>query len=583
MSQPRHLHHPSPPPASAVERQAAEVAVALAKLRCLGTAVQEIGAALRLAPSHLARAEARDSLQAVATLPVAQLRSPAFAHLDEWFALFGDDLTLSFSLRGLDADASPVAAHLSGAVAELQPRALFDTFAHEAAGVAATQGDDVAVEARVALGKTRARAAAATLLACRPEHLDPGQPRSPIQLLVYYQAAALNASLSLRTLLDWEDLGIFTADGRTTLVVCDAAGYLAGLALEVVGASAPGPPDWLSVSRVVWRQFLHRAEASRQMRAAEGAWPGAPRALTPERLRLVAYALGLESTAECVSRAQSQLAAAYLATAVEREGDATLWLRFSGPRPASCRLDITSGSDQRASQSRGLLARLAAWAFRDCSSAKLLIARECLARELPAGGTVTLADLESAAGPALEAAKANLVLYVRSNIEQYFAVRQRAQDAVAAYAETVRKGVGDLASDAVDNIYRTVGVLAAALLAGLLQPSASLGALRLACGLYAIYVAFVLGVVLRSRFDRLRLERAALADRLAAMPELTSTERDRLCAPARAAEHHFHHYFWLASGLYAALGILALVLFVLLWTPLAPSLVLPHVDSAIHR
>ena len=40
-----------------------------------------------------------------------------------------------------------------------------------------------------------------------------------------------------------------------------------------------------------------------------------------------------------------------------------------------------------------------------------------------------------AAGQALEAAKANLTLYVRRNIEQYFHLRETAQEAIAAGAQ----------------------------------------------------------------------------------------------------------------------------------------------------
>ncbi len=148
---------------------------------------------------------------------------------------------------------------------------------------------------------------------------------------------------------------------------------------------------------------------------------------------------------------------------------------------------------------------------------------------------------------------------------------------MAAYGETVRKAVGDLTGDVVDNLYRTIGVLAGALVAGLVQPAASLAVLRLASALYAVYIGFVLGVLLRARHDRFHLEQAALSERLGVMSELTEAERVRLSAPARSAEAHFRHYFAVAVGIYGALGLVSLLLFILLWTPLAPSLTLPHV------
>jgi hypothetical protein len=303
--------------------------------------------------------------------------------------------------------------------------------------------------------------------------------------------------------------------------------------------------------------------------------PGAAVLLPPEHLRVAVRAPGLEEAAARLAGLRARLAAAYLAGTVAGSWQAGFTLRFAGPRPATCALttDEAPGDDAGGSA----LARLAAWAYRDASSEKLLIVRECLARELPAGGTITLTALGDAAGPALEAAKANLVLYVRRNIERYFTARQAAQDAVAAYAETVRKAVGDLTGDVVDNLYRTVGVLAGVLVAGLLQPALSLGVMRAAALLYALYVAFVLGIAVRARRDRYRLERRALAARLAALSELTEAERARLGVPASEADAYFHTYFRLAVGVYVVLGLLALVFFVLLWTPLAPSFSLPHV------
>ncbi len=46
--------------------------------------------------------------------------------------------------------------------------------------------------------------------------------------------------------------------------------------------------------------------------------------------------------------------------------------------------------------------------------------------------------------------------------------------------------------------------------------------------------------------------------------------------PSRAADAHFRHYFALSLGIYAALGVISLLLFALLWTPLAPALSLPR-------
>ncbi|HEX6820300.1 MAG TPA: hypothetical protein VF120_18125 [Ktedonobacterales bacterium] len=585
---------------------------ALGQLRRLGQTVARIGAACGLSAEQLARFEAREVLECRTRLSVEHVCGPAFAPLGEWFALLGDDLTLSLVLAGYDPDADPGAPFPEAQLeADTSPVATFTSFCERARQVAATQGDDIVVELRLRVGKRRAHAAMNHVLASRGEYLGAPEAMRSTGVAVYYSAAAIYTALSLRALLALEAQSIVQADGRLVIGVCDASGYLAGLALEVIGAGLPHPPDWLTVSRAAWRAFLAREAAVRRLRDEEGSWPDPPRALTPEYLRLTSRQPGLERISVRVEHTRAELAAAYLASAVSGDRTSGLILRFAGPRPSSVTLpsddsaDATSsvaedtlgpGSVARArvpsrrlwdarepsdiangtSDDPRTLARLAAWAYRDASSEKLAIARECLARELPAGETVSLATLERAALPALESAKANFLLYVRRNIEQYFRVRQSAQDAVAAYAATVRTSVGDLTGEVVGNLYRTVGVLAAALLAGLLQPSVSLSVLRLATGLYALYMAFLLAVMLRATRDRFRLEREALATRLAAMPELSASERGRLSLPARAADAYFRHYFALTLGIYAALGIISLLLFALLWTPLAPALSLPH-------
>jgi hypothetical protein len=203
-----------------------------------------------------------------------------------------------------------------------------------------------------------------------------------------------------------------------------------------------------------------------------------------------------------------------------------------------------------------------------------MIARECLARELKSGAMVSLAEVAQAARPALEAAKANLTLYVRRNIEQYFQLREAAQEAVATYSDGVRRAVSDLTGNIIDDAYRIVGVLAAAVIAGVVQPDLTLFALRVATALFSLYIAFVLEVVLRARWERFALEKQALRARLDAMPELTEGERQQIQQPSVESDDYFARYYRWSLWIYVALGVLAALAFVLLWTPLASAL--PH-------
>jgi hypothetical protein len=486
-----------------------------------------------------------------------------------WFRLFQDDLDLDLRLDGLDPDAEPVNVSLR---ADGQAETRLRKFLRRAKAVAATQGDDVVVDARLTARKTHAQAAARELLATRPEYAGTAEALAHTQVAVYYQAAAWNATIALRSIAAWEREGWFQSGGRVLVVVCDASGYLAGIALDVIGAQAEGEPDWLVFSRAAWREFQAREQRIRQLRAEESNWMDAPGAITFDTLRAQERRPGLDETAQRTTALREALAAAYLASAVAIEPDGGLNLRFAGARPATCALEMGPVAGEIAHGEE--LARLAGWAFHSGASEALIIARECLARELKPGVAHSLADVAQAAGPAQEAAKANLTLYVRRNIDQYFRLRETAQEAVAAYSDSVRKAVSDLTGTIVDDAYRIVGVLAAAVIAGIVQPDLTLFALRVATALFVLYIAFVLGVVLRARWERFTLEKQALRERLDGMPELTESERMQIQQPSVESDAYFARYYRWSFWIYLTLGVLAALAFLLLWTPLASAL--PH-------
>jgi hypothetical protein len=486
-----------------------------------------------------------------------------------WFRVLRDDLEVDLRLDGLDPDAEGVTANLR---ADGQLEARLREFLRRAQVVTATQGDDVVVDVRLTARKTHALVAARELLATRPEYAGTAEALDHTHLAVYYQAAAWNATIALASIPGWEREEWFGSGGRALVALCDASGYLAGLALDVIGAQMQAAPDWLAFSRAAWRAFQARQERTRRLREEESSWPTAPTAITFDTLRMQERAPGLSETARRLARLREALAAAYLSSAALAEPDGRLTLRFAGARPATCALE-TGPAGTEINPEDGL-ARLAGWAFHSGASEALIIARECLARELKPGASLQLAEVAQAAGSALAAAKANLTLYVRRNIEQYFRLREAAQEAVASYSDGVRKAVGDLTGTIVDDAYRIVGVLAAAVIAGVVQPSLTLLALRVATALFTLYIGFVLGVVLRARWERFALEKQALRERLDAMPELTEGERAQIQQPSVESDSYFTRYYRRSWWIYLALGALAALAFVLLCTPLAGAL--PH-------
>ncbi|HEY7850160.1 MAG TPA: hypothetical protein VIC27_08850, partial [Ktedonobacterales bacterium] len=523
----------------------------LARLHQLYEVVADAGAALNIPPLRLAEGEALERLEVVARLTVEQFARCDSARLRGWFAALTDDLALDLRLDGQDPDMPAVTASLRTGNDSADALRTFQATAQSAAE---TQGDALSVEARLSVGKAHALALARDVLAQRPG------VAAPALVAVFYTSAAWNQRISLAAVPYLEQSGLVRANGRTCVLLCDTPGYLAGAALECVGAAGPALPDWLAVSPAAFRQFAVREAAVRRLLAEETGWPNAPHILTTEMLHLVARAPGLETTAAGLVALRAEMAATTLATVVQGTMTDGLTLRFAGVRPATCIL--AAPADSRAPKpaettigeaGETALARLADWATRRATVDTLIIARECLARELPPGRVVSLAEVAHAAVGALEAAKANFTLFVRGQTDRYFAARQTAQDAIAEYAEVVRKAVSDLTSDVVDNVYRTVGLLAAVVIAGLIQPAISPLLALLASILYMGYIAFVIYFLLRARADHFTLEQAALTARLGEMSELTATERQRIRAPATSADAYYQRYMARSRRIYAVL------------------------------
>ncbi len=352
----------------------------LARLHQLYEVVADVGAALNIPPLRLAEGEALERLEVVARQTVEQFARCDSARLRGWFAALADDLALDLRLDGQDPDMPAVTASLR---AGNDPADALRTFQAAAQSAAETQGDAISVEARLAVGKAHALALAHDVVAQRPG------VAAPALVAVFYTSAAWNQLINLAAVPYLEQAGLARADGRICVLLCDTPGYLAGATLECVGAASPALPDWLAVSPTAFRQFVVREAAVRRLLAEETGWPDAPHILTAEMLHLVARAPGLETTAARLVALRTALAATALATVVQGTIADGLTLRFAGVRPATCIL--AAPGDSRAPKSTEVttgeageaLARLADWATSRATVDTLIIARECLARELP--------------------------------------------------------------------------------------------------------------------------------------------------------------------------------------------------------
>ncbi len=574
---------------------------ALARLRAVGDTAQAVGAALSLRADELAASEAFDRLERFIARSVEQAAALNPEDMRGWFEALGDDLELDLTLEGLDSALEPVSAELR---ATDDPAGTLARFQQAALVVAETQGDSVNVGVQLRIGKRLAQRLAEQALRERRPDAQRGATvaAAPEAALVFYHMAACERMLTLSAAPVWKQRGLGGDETRLCVIICDGTGYLAGPALEVIGATREAhetdvaDAEWLPMSRAAWRRFVARTAALRRLRETESAWSGLTLALMPDHLHVVARAPGLARIATRLQCVRAQVAACSLASHVARveradvrsmssvagvagEGEAMpgdLILRYAGARPAVARLASAAPPADLEAPPRDALIALAEWAYRDASPDKLAIARQALADTLPAGATLTLAQLTVAAAPALDAARANFAIYLKGATERYFQLRATAQQTVSGFAEATRTAVASLTSDVTENLFRTVGLIVGVIIAWLIEPSASLTLVRVAAALYTIYVSFIVLYLLRARQDRYQLERKGLDDALAAMDELTQTERERLRKPAAAAEAHFERYYRLTRRIYFALIGLGALVFLLMFTPL-PQMVIPHI------
>ncbi|HEU0026885.1 MAG TPA: hypothetical protein VFQ25_07185 [Ktedonobacterales bacterium] len=563
-------------PAGAGTAETLEVVEALAALQRMGEAARALGLAFGFSLDALAAAEAFDGVIGEINRTVEEIAEADEATLREAFARFGADLELDLSLVGLDPSLDPIRAELRAGQAPL--RALAD-FRADAETVAATQGDSVSVGVDLRIGKGAALDQAQRLLAARATQGAPAE--APSACVVFYTEAALRQLLSLGAAALWRERGLGGDERRTVVALCEGTGYLAGVTLEVVGAAGPAPTEWLTLTPQAWRRFTRRVAQARKLRDAESAWSGLDLPFMPDHLRVISRMPGLEAVADRLAALRAAVAVCALASVLDADTRPAT-LRFAGTRPATLRLDLAAPALSTATPSAPLIAdaepapdeepdaliALADWAYRDASPDRLAIARDALVRELPAASETTLEDVRAAAGLALNAARANLTVYLSGRAERYFQLRDAALQAVNGYADATRKAVGDLTNDVVDNLFKTVGLIVGVVVAGLIEPTVSRPVVALAALLYTGYVAFIYWYLLGARLDQKQLARDGLNATLTDMRELPERERAALLARLAPEEARFMHYWRLARYVYLILAIVGALIFVLSLTPL---------------
>ena len=562
------LESPSVQPASSAFAETTQA------LRECGDTLAEIAAALEVGTSRLGQMESVEQVEILGVIPVETFLTWVPQQISSWFTVLDTDLKLTIKLDGLDAESpAPEVVLLAGQ----QPGEAFAQFVEHVQAVLDAQGNELRVSVRASIRKIRARERVATLLSLRPDHLGTPEMLAQTKPLVFYSSTAWHRLLSPRAIWSWETEGIIADERRLFVVLCDAVGYAGGIALEVLGAEVPDEVRWLSLTRASWRQFLARSQKIRLLHNEESYWDTAPKILTPEYFRVEERSPGLEMTQALLASARAALSAAFMANTVFGNMDQDLTLRFGGGRPCTCILSASSYSaTSPLAQQQESVSGLARWAYAQPSADRLLIARESLAGELPPGGQVTLQEVDTAGAGALDAARANLAIYLRQNAKQYFQLRQQAVDAVHAYANSVRKSIADLTADLVSNLFKTGGLFVGILIANLINPASTVGVQRLAAVAYVIYLGFILFYVMPAHWHRYQREAASVDQELGVISELSDDERGKIREIATADDDDFRSYYWRTVIGYAVMCLFGIVFIFATWIG-APASVPPHV------
>lgn len=268
---------------------------------------------------------------------------------------------------------------------------------------------------------------------------------------------------------------------RFLVLVADRRGRAVGPYLTLLGS------DESSSFESILREPPPAGDASDILRAMRKHcnWDTRPKRLTPSCLWLAAGNDGLRECQEAMTRLQNELSLGFLANRSTQTA-AGLRCTFEGERT----VEILVG---RSPQKRAGY-QLYRWAYEDLKTVavRLEIVRRVVTSHLAMAAVNDAIQLLMKTGSQLlKECRIQLGILIDRNLVESFSRRQEVRKLVRSYVDDVSKQIGALAKEAVDNTYRTVGLLVGVAIAYLLKPAEGALILAAGVGLYLAYVAFV--------------------------------------------------------------------------------------------
>lgn len=458
-------------------------------------------------------------------------------HLDAWFSVFGNDLTIVISIDEQGVQKQITWKDRSGLnlILEVIDECEIDVI-------------DIQVTIKKEDLKTRVR--------------DSIQVPS-IDALFFFEET-LRKSLTLKHIQELQKEGVFLPDQRTVIAVLTASGVLQGPLLTVFGLKdvsidALSPLPKIGPTLKIW----HKGHS---LRDTTSMWV-APLATTAPTTFLVSQVHGgLEATYENLLGICNILSFLQFCVSI-REGDAYIW-HISIVHPGGPLIEIASNilfRDNSTAELSPSWHRLYRWAFLAESYDKIDIVRELIRHEIRSKDGKSLSQLIASGSELLEDARANYKILRQRAFEVYLRSRQEAIEAIQSFMTSTRKDLDTLRKDVLDTTLRFSAGIIAFLAANVLQLNLSVFviAVGFCLGLfYLVLAAFFQLLPLWQQYKAQLREAKQIVD---AHIELTLTERTRLISQLPSnSKDTFSKWFFACAIVYLIWGIVLICFLIFL-------------------
>jgi hypothetical protein len=380
-----------------------------------------------------------------------------------------------------------------------------------------------------------------------------GWPRH-VRILLYFSADKFLQRLNSREFWNLGELLISDTEEILILLLGNASGVAVGPNIRVFGRDYWVSPDLLGFQAN--DADCQKVSAALNFRNEESNWEIVTSKVTPYHLYIERTGFERNDMLETIARFRDRLAVAYLADHVKVD-DGRLTCQFRGHKRVWIPLPPLNEGDAAIP-----IYKLFTWAYENTSSDKLEIMRQIISLQLEHNTTDNYTILRERAADMLGAAKSNFQIYLRRSVEMYFDKRLKVSEFIQKFSEETGASVSALTSELINNLYKTVGLILAVIIAALVDPKQTPPVVYWTSLLYLIYIGFIFSYLLPAAYFRFSNKVQEYRHGIVELHDVLSNEEIlRLQGNSfRRARWLFLIYFTVTNILYALLGLAAFLL-----------------------